>query len=433
MPQGAILATIWRIVRWTLTESYTARFIRFVRHAWRERLTRPGQYVVAAAVTSIIAGSLPEVMAGSYTFSAFVSLVLMSLTISILVRPRGTVTRMLPERCVAGSTLPLRITVTNPGPRDLSDLSAFEFRLPESLKIAGEPQFIPRLAPGHSHTFEYALLTSRRGSYSLPGPTVLSSFPFGLTQARRFEPANHRLIVYPPFHRLARLDVPAGQRYQPGGIVLTSNVGESMEFVGTREYQPGDRLRDLHPRSWARVGFPVVRQYQEEFLTRIALLVDTFIPPAPMRLRRAVASAEALLEANLSMAASITDCLARQEYIVDLFAAGPELYYFQAGRSLGLFENVMDILACIERSPRDPLEVLGPRFNDELGQISTVIALLLDWEPRRQAFVRAVQRLGVQVKIIVISDTRKQADLDGAGPYAQVVTPAQVRRGLDSI
>ncbi|MCX5660369.1 MAG: DUF58 domain-containing protein [Planctomycetota bacterium] len=422
----ALVRFAWRM----LTQSYTYRFVRFMRNIWRERLTRPGQYVVAAAVTSIIAGSLPEVMAGSYTFSAFISLVLLSLTISILARPKGRIVRQVADRCVAGATVPVRITVTNTNARDLSDLSAFEFRLPATLSLQGEPLFIPRLRPGETHSFEYPLATSRRGSYLLPGPTLLSSFPFGLTQARRFEPAPHRLVVYPAFRQLTQLDVPVGQRYQPGGIVLTSNVGESMEFVGTREYQAGDRLRDLHPRSWARVGFPVVRQYQEEFLTRVALFVDTFIPP---RTGRPLAPADDLLEANLSMAAAITDYLARQEYIVDLFAAGPELYYFQAGRSLGLFENVMDILACIERCPRDPLEVVGPRFNDELRQVSTVIVLLLDWEPRRQNFVRAIQRLGVQVKTIVVSDTRQQADVDAAGPFSRVVTPAQVRAGIETL
>lgn len=422
----ALLRFAWRM----LTQSYTYRILRFFRNIWRERLTRPGQYVVAAAVTSIIAGSLPEVMAGSYTFSAFVSLILLSLTISILARPRARMERHVADRCVAGATVPLRITVTNNTTRDLSDLSAFEFRLPATLRLGAEPSFIPRLPPGATHTFEYPLVTSRRGSYQLHGPTLLSTFPFGLTQARRFEPAAHRLIVYPPFRRLARLDIPVGQRYQPGGIVLTSNVGESMEFIGTREYQPGDRLRDLHPRSWARVGFPVVRQYQEEFLTRIAVLVDTFIP---QRVGRAAAPPEEALEANLSIAAAITDYLARQDYIVDLFAAGPDLYYFQAGRSLGLFENVMDILACIEKSPRDPLEVIGPRFNDELRQVSTVIVLLLDWEPRRQAFVRAIQRMGVQVKTIVISDHHEQAEVDGAGPASRVLTPAQVKAGIESL
>src|SRR5262249_20160148 len=161
-----------------------------------------------------------------------------------------------------------------------------------------------------------------RGSYDIPGPTALSAFPFGLTTGRRYFDRPGKLLVYPAFKPLSRLAIPVGTKYQPGGLVLTSRVGESMEFIGTREYQFGDRVRDLHPRSWARVGFPVVRQFQEEYLTRVAMVVDTFVPStAPL----------ATLEAVLSLSASIADWLARQDYVVDLFAAGPDLYTFQAG------------------------------------------------------------------------------------------------------
>jgi uncharacterized protein (DUF58 family) len=252
-----------------------------------------------------------------------------------------------------------------------------------------------------------------------------------LAQSRRFSKDPRRLIVYPPFHHLRELELPVSQRYQPGGIVLTSNVGESMEFIGNREYRPGDRLRDLHPRSWARVGYPVVKQYQEEFLTRVAILLDTYVPFAPPRSFRLMSRSDDPLEANLSMAAAIADYLARQEYIVDLFAAGPELYYFQAGRSLGFLDNILDILACIERCPTDPLETIGPRFNQELAQISTVIVLLLDWEPRRQAFLDSIRRAGVQVKPILISDRHKLEDLGSAGSTARVLTPRQVRQGVE--
>ncbi len=321
MTAKAMLDYFFRPVWQWKKYSYSYRIAVWMGHLWHERLTKPGQYLVAAAVTSAIAGSFPEVMVGSYTFSFFLSLTILALLLTAVRRPRVTVIRMLPDRCVAGSSVPLRITVRNLTRRALWDIGAFEYRLPAPLDVPDEVQFIPSLAAGGSHTFEYLLTAARRGSYNLPGPTALSTFPFGLAQSRRFSPDPRRLIVYPPFHHLRELELPTSQRYQPGGIVLTSNVGESMEFIGNREYRPGDRLRDLHPRSWARVGYPVVKQYQEEFLTRVAILVDTYVPPGiPLKIRRKPNPNDPL-EANLSMAAAISDYLARQEYIVDLFAA----------------------------------------------------------------------------------------------------------------
>jgi uncharacterized protein (DUF58 family) len=137
------------------------------------------------------------------------------------------------------------------------------------------------------------------------------------------------------------IDLPVGRKYQPGGLHLVSHVGDSEEFIGNREYRPGDRLRDIHHAAWARTGFPIVREFQEEYLCRIAMIVDTLAPPRDTAARQD-------LEAALSLAAAIADALSRQEYVVDLFAAGPDLYHFQAGRGLAYLDNILDILACLE-------------------------------------------------------------------------------------
>ena len=43
----------------------------------------------------------------------------------------------------------------------------------------------------------------------------------------------------------------------------------------------GIALRKIHWRSWARRGEPVVKEYQEEYFSRIALVLDTFLPRRP--------------------------------------------------------------------------------------------------------------------------------------------------------
>src|SRR5690606_31114912 len=87
------------------------------------------------------------------------------------------------------------------------------------------------------------------------------------------------IIILPSFEPLAGLTLPVGTRYQPGGIALTSHVGESPEYIGNREYVPGEPIRRLDFRAWARTGRPVVREYQEEYYCRVALILDTWIAP----------------------------------------------------------------------------------------------------------------------------------------------------------
>lgn len=70
------------------------------------------------------------------------------------------------------------------------------------------------------------------------------------------------------------------ERSEPGCSPgpLSSSTGDAIEFVGTRDYREGDPPRNIHWRSWARRGAPVVKEYQEEYFCRIALILDTFLP-----------------------------------------------------------------------------------------------------------------------------------------------------------
>src|SRR6185369_16941459 len=148
--------------------------------------------------------------------------------------------------------------------------------------------------------------------------------PLGLIGTRTVDGPDQVLLVYPRFFTMDRFDIPLGRRHQPGGIPLSSNTGDSVEFTGTRDYREGDPIRSIHWRSWARRGQPVVKEYQEEYFCHIAIILDTFLPPKP------TAADEAAFEAGVSVVASIADYFSRSEYIVDILAAGPDVYEVSA-------------------------------------------------------------------------------------------------------
>jgi uncharacterized protein (DUF58 family) len=238
------------------------------------------------------------------------------------------------------------------------------------------------------------------------------------------------LLVLPHFHPIAGLDVPIGTRYQPGGVALTSNVGESPEYIGNREYVPGDSARRIDHRSWARLATPVVREYQEEYYCRVALVLDTFVPPR----RRPGREGFPDLEAAISLSASVADILSRGEYLIDLFAAGPELYVFRAGRHTAHLENILEIVACVEACRSNPFRTLAPALADELGNISTVIGVFLDWDASRRQLARTAVEVGCSVKIVIVrdGDTTEPIEFD-EGSIVQL-NIAQVRQGgLDAL
>ena len=204
---------------------------------------------------------------------------------------------------------------------------------------------------------------------------------------------------------------------------MTSDIGESPEYIGSRLYRDGDNVRRLDFRGWARHGVPVVREYQEEYYCRVALILDTHVP------RRA---GDEALEAAIQLAATAADALSNGEYIIDLFAAGPDLYVFRSGRHTAHFENILAILACIEGNPRETFDEIGPSLRNEIENISTALFVFTDWSESRERLVRMSLEAGCNAKAFVVRSgeaTLPVAGLESLVPDTQTFTPEQVRRG----
>jgi uncharacterized protein (DUF58 family) len=268
------------------------------------------------------------------------------------------------------------------------------------------------------------LQPAKRGRYELRGPRACRVDPLGLIGTRFVSWPDQVLLVYPRFFTMERFDIPLGRRHQPGGIPLSSNTGDSVEFTGTRDYREGDPIRAIHWKSWARRGQPVVKEYQEEYFCHIAIILDTFLPGK---------TSTAAFEASISMVASIADFFSRSEYVVDILAAGPDVYQVSAGRSLAYLENILDVLACLDPCPAPPFETIGPVLFDRLAQVSTVVAILQDWDPARREFLRKVRDSGSAVRAIVVHDGPTTEDWRSAaeeiGEISQM-TPDDVERAL---
>lgn len=407
------------------------RSMPLVAHSWLDKQTMAGRACTLLLISSGSVSAGFGVHYPLYYLAVFLFVVwALDHLAGLVLRPKVQVTRDAPARCAAGGLVRVRAVVTA-GPGGARDIAVGERRPPGDLN-ARPSAYLERLEPGESAELTCTFEPARRGAYDLSGPQVMAMSPLGLHHAMRFQPAPRRVLVYPRFAPLGAVDLPVGARHQPGGLQLVSRVGESEEFIGNREYRPGDRLRDLDQRAWARTaGTPVVREFQQEYLSRIALIVDTHVPRW-----RAMNGGEDDLEAAISLGAAVADALSRLEYVIDLFAVGPDLYHLQAGRSLAYLDTILDILACIEACRQSPFGTLGPALRDQVGQIGSAVVLLLDWDEERAAFVRAVRDLGVAVKVIVVRDGAPSVSPAGvttdAGPV-QVLSPAQARAGAERL
>ena len=210
-------------------------------------------------------------------------------------------------------------------------------------------------------------------------------------------------LVLPRRYPIPAMALPGARRYQPGGIALASSVGDSEEFVALRDYRPGDPLKRIHWRSWARTGRPVVREYQDEFFVRHGLVLDTFVPsPTPA------------FEEAVSVAASFACTVGTQESLLDLLFVGPEAYCVTAGRGVGHVDRMLEILAAVRPCRDHGFETLGRLVLQREAGLSGAIFVLLGWDDARRELVTRVRALGVPTLVLVVTEAGAKLDRTGA-------------------
>lgn len=414
---------------------FTGGVSRTVWRIYTQRLTPAGRWfaLVSAGFVSYAGASL---QLQGYVLASYVGVLwLVAVAAMLLYRPKVKLDVQMADRVCAGETLPADLRITQLSRWRGADLTVIPHRLPMAVDaVADHGTALPDLKKGESAAVRVGLRCQKRGLYTVRGFRVDTSFPFGVLRARQVFYKERKLLVYPKFSPLARLALPTGRRYQPGGVALASELGESFEYLGNRDYREGDNIRDIDWRATARLQRPVVREWVEEYMLRVAVILDTHVP-ADLSSKAADARRDDF-ERAVSVAAGVSDYMARQDYLVDLFAAGPNLYHLTAGRSLAYLDQILDILACVDENPDEPFGVIEPQIAELLARISTVICVFLDWDAPRQAFCHRLAAGGVAVKVILANNGRPtldpSADIGAFGPVP-VVGKQEFDRGIDEL
>ncbi len=405
--------------------------IAFLREFYVYRLTYTGRYLF---IMGLVFGLLSSVVFYGtfllYSLVLFLMVVfIMSPFLERILRPRLDITITTPTRTSSGSSVAEEIIIKNISNKNAYFTFFREVKLhPMIVQEQDQGIMLPILKKGGKIKFRLNLIAQKRGDYRLKSLRVDSPFPLGVMKWGYRYKKERRILVYPQFKPLIGFNIPVSRKLQPGGIALASNIGESTEFVGTREFRDGDSLRHIHWKSWARLNKPIVKVFQEEYYCRLALLIDTYIPDNSPDI-----DYEAM-ESSLSLAASISDYLERQEYIIDLIAAGPNIYYLQAGRALAYLDQILDILACLDVCRKKPYGEIEPLLMDDLSRISAVVVLLLGWDEERKEFLLRLKEMGVEMKVFLVSNRKEDIDIgyiEGVFGSVQVLDSESIKRGFD--
>jgi uncharacterized protein (DUF58 family) len=414
---------------------FTAGVSRWLWRIYAQRLTPAGRwFALATAIFSMYGGISLELQ--GYVPAGYCAVIWMVAAAAMLLyRPRVKLTARCPDRVCAGETIDCDIEIEQLARFGGADLVVLPHRLPMAIDAVPDDGIaLSDLKQGTKTRARIGLQCLARGQFTINGFRVESGFPFGILRAWRTFPMNRKLLVYPKFFPLTSLSLPTGRRYQPGGVALVSHLGESFEYLGNREYRHGDNVRDIDWRATARSDKPIVREWVEEYMLRAAVILDTHVPAKLSA--RATQKRRDAFERAVSVTAAVSDFMARQDYLVDLFAAGPNLYHLTAGRSLAYLDQILDILAHVNHSPTPPIDLIEPQIAELLGRLSTVICVFLDWTESRRDFALRLRSEGVAVKAIVCRDGACTLAPTEDAPFfgeIPVISDADFARGLSQL
>lgn len=157
----------------------------------------------------------------------------------------------------------------------------------------------------------------RRGIHVLPELVVVSTFPFHLFRCVKRIPSNAQMAITP---RPISGEEDAFSREMLSALGGWSHkllAGDAMDYTGSREYQQGMPVRRWDFASWARLGRPIVREFQSPSIQAVTVIVDTAASQVDE-------SRGETFERLLSIAAMAINELARKLVVVRLYVGNED-------------------------------------------------------------------------------------------------------------
>ncbi|HEY3665123.1 MAG TPA: DUF58 domain-containing protein [Polyangiaceae bacterium] len=359
------------------------------------RLSREGRaLLVMACISGLFSADLGRTQAHVLVFSTAALLVAALLFTPAYRLSDVTAHVAVARRVTVGDELAITVTLHNAGQKEQRAVRWESPFLPWDGSFRGPASLVVDLPAGGRTSSVIRACFVARGQHQLDPFRALALLPLRLSQGAPLCTPSARFMVVPRVARVLSVSTPKNRRHQPGGVARASRTGDATDLLGVRPYRPGDPVRDLHARSWARLGSPMVREYQEEYFTRIGIVLDTDSDAADSE----------HLEGALSLSAGIIACLCRGEALVDVLVTGEHVAKLALGRSLGALDQALDLLAVVRAQPGFASERILAQLAPHLERLSSVVFVALSWDDARAAFVAAIRARGVGCLVLIVGD-----------------------------
>ncbi len=410
-------------------------------YAFKQRLfsqlTAQGRFLIVFMIFCMIVGSNTR-QTVIYQISAILfTLFLVSRITNLRFKASFSITRIMPKSGIVGEPLRYRIVVENtlknsengllwqeehvdPRPtlneflssrepkeykRNSFDRSFGYYRwlwlIKKNIGALFPISFLPDCMYGHPESIDATFVPERRGYIRLHGIRVMRPDIFNVTVRSIIFSAPVSVLVLPRIYPVPAFTTHGMRKYQEGETALIRKVGDSEEFLSIREYQPGDPLKKIHWKSFAKLGKPMVKETQDQFASRYALILDTF----------SAQGEDEVFEDAVTVAASFVASPHEPDSLLDLLFVGPKAYCLTCGRGTADYMYLMEILACVRPTYDTGFSSLYSHVVQHINNVSGCILVLLTLDDDRITLIRAIVGRGIPLEIYLCTDKRSSSEI----------------------
>ena len=275
-------------------------------------------------------------------FSACTSLLVFGRVVSYLMKPKLAFHLTLPRSVAAENPLPVAISLLNQGrfpamnfaihfkPSKKATRRSLSNQSSEAIdyKIISSPAPISLLESKKAKRISSTLRFSRRGTVRIPPILTKSYFPFHLYETENSSSLQTQITVTPRPLSSDQNEAARGFLESMGQWSHRLLAGDTLDYTGSREYEVGMPVRRWDFNSWARLGKPIVREYQSPSVQQVFLLIDTSRPEHSLYDQRTI---DLEFEHLLSAAASTIIELSKKRVRLKIFVTSEMRDHFVDG------------------------------------------------------------------------------------------------------
>ena len=274
--------------------------------------------MTGASVTLLVIGIVTLNIIWGYPwvgmFSSCLSLMVVGWIINWTMRPKLDFNFALPRSAPAGEPIAMVLHGRNQGKLPAMDLKvaispsdktrrrkASQSQNRNAHRVLSSPRQLAMIESGQRFNLPSTIAFDHRGIHTIPDVIVTSFFPFHLFRSFLRHPSRTQIAITPRPMSGEEDAVARGMLDAFGGWSHKLLSGDALDYTGSREYEVGMPVRRWDFTSWARLGRPIVREFQSPSIQLVTLIIDTSHEPGTGVARD---TQDPLLERVLSLAAT---------------------------------------------------------------------------------------------------------------------------------